>query len=35
MANSDFIKKLINAHYNNDQAQFRSAILQIAAAESR
>ncbi len=34
MANSDFIKKLINAHYNNDQAQFRSAILQIAAAES-
>ena len=34
MANSDFIKKLIKAHYNNDQAQFRSAILQIAAAES-
>lgn len=34
MANSEFLKKLINAHYNNDQAQFRSAVLQIAAAES-
>lgn len=34
MANSDFLKKLINAHYDNDQAMFRSAILQIAASES-
>lgn len=34
MANSDFLKKLINAHYDNDQAMFRSAVLQIAAAES-
>ena len=34
MANSDFLKKLINAHYDNDQVMFRSAILQIAAAES-
>lgn len=34
MANSDYIKKLINAHYENNQAMFRSAILQLAAAES-
>lgn len=34
MASNDLIKKLISAHYENDQAKFRSAVLQIAAAES-
>lgn len=34
MANSELIKKLITAHYENDSIKFRSAVLQIAAAES-
>lgn len=34
MANSEFLKKLIIAHYENDPVKFRSAVLQIAAAES-
>ncbi len=34
MASNDLLKKLISAHYDNDQAKFRSAVLQIAAAES-
>lgn len=34
MANSELIKKLISAHYENDSTKFRSAVLQIAAAES-
>lgn len=34
MANSEFLKKLITAHYENDPVKFRSAVLQIAAAES-
>lgn len=35
MATFEQLKQLINAHYRQDQQQFQSTVLQIAAAEER
>lgn len=35
MANGDQIKTLLNSHYNNDDARFKTVALQIAASEAR